>query len=155
MDPLAVKPQETSTVVSTEQTAQSLSEALTPDLGNDLAFNRKKAVRKRRVWNVTLAAAEVWEQNPAFKELAKMVLDISRTNNKINSKDAISKMRSKADILRNGMPPLTASALTKVIRRTEAACGAVLDKGARVKEVEASWDHFLACLQSKSDAQQD
>ena len=63
-------------------------------------------------------------------------------------KDAIVQMRRKAASLTNQIEPLPASALAKVVRRTEAAGGAVLDKGARIQEVQTSWDHFLNCLKS-------
>lgn len=116
-----------------------------------LQATKKKFIRTRRIWSLSLGTAEVWRQDPAFGELAEMVMSLSGTNNKINAKEAICEMRTKAQALRNRVPPLTASALVKVIRRTEAACGAVLDKGARVQEVQASWDHFIACLESKQD----
>jgi hypothetical protein len=48
--------------------------------------------------------------------------------------------------------PLPPSARAKVVRRAEAACGAVLDKGLRVNEVQTSWDHFLVCLRLKQDS---
>jgi hypothetical protein len=121
------------------------------NLLDSLQATKKKSIRKRRNWSLTLGTAEVWRQDPAFAELAEMVLRLSGANNKINAKNEIGEMRIKAQALRERVPPLTASALVKVIRRTEAACGAVLDKGARVQELQASWDHFLACLQSKQD----
>ncbi|MES2945016.1 MAG: hypothetical protein V4772_19300 [Pseudomonadota bacterium] len=107
--------------------------------------------RSRRVWALALGTAAVWQMDPALGEMAEMVAMIACTANKSLAKDAISEMRAKADSLRTRIAPLPASALTKVIRRAEAACGAVLDKGVRVKEVQTSWDMFLACVRAPRD----
>jgi hypothetical protein len=145
MNPLPNEPSNTPSDASASTLAAKLN------LLDSLQATKKKSIRKRRNWSLTLGTAEVWRQDPAFAELAEMVLRLSGANNKINAKNEIGEMRIKAQALRERVPPLTASALVKVIRRTEAACGAVLDKGARVQELQASWDHFLACLQSKQD----
>lgn len=107
--------------------------------------------RSRRVWALALGTAAVWQMDPALGEMAEMVAMIACTANKSLAKDAIFEMRAKADTLRAQIAPLPASALSKVIRRAEAACGAVLDKGVRVKEVQTSWDMFLACVRAPRD----
>lgn len=104
--------------------------------------------RNKRMWALALGTAALWNLDPAFGEMAEMIGMIACAGNKTLAKDAIAQMRSKADSLRAQIPPLPASALTKVVRRAEAACGAVLDKGVRVKEVQASWDHFVACVRA-------
>ena len=100
--------------------------------------------RQRRIWAVALGTAAVWGLDPALGEMAEMVAAIACTNNKSLAKDAIAQMRSKAGSLRTQIAPLPAGALSKVVRRAEAACGAVLDKGIRMREVEASWNFFIA-----------
>lgn len=107
--------------------------------------------RNKRMWALALGTAALWNLDPAFGEMAEMIGMIACAGNKTLAKDAITQMRSKADSLRAQIPPLPASALTKVVRRAEAACGAVLDKGVRVKEVQASWDHFIACVRALPD----
>jgi len=107
--------------------------------------------RNKRLWVLALGTAALWNLDPAFGEMAEMIGMIACAGNKTLAKDAIAQMRHKADTLRTQIPPLPASALTKVVRRAEAACGAVLDKGVRVKEVQASWDHFVACVRALPD----
>jgi hypothetical protein len=102
----------------------------------------------KRVWALALGTAAVWYLDPVLVEMAELVGGIALSNNKSLAKDAITEMRRKAAELGRQIGPLPASALAKVVRRTEAAGGAVLDKGARVKELQTSWDHFLACLRS-------
>ncbi|MDP2820572.1 MAG: hypothetical protein Q8O29_20295 [Polaromonas sp.] len=102
----------------------------------------------KRVWTLALGTAAVWYLDPVLAEMAELVGGIALSNNKSLAKDTIAEMRRKAANLRRQIGPLPASALDKVVRRTEAAGGAVLDKGARVKELQSSWDHFLACLRS-------
>ncbi|MBA4328405.1 MAG: hypothetical protein C0428_09285 [Polaromonas sp.] len=102
----------------------------------------------KRVWALALGSAAVWYLDPALAEMAELVGGIALSNNKSLTRDAITEMRRKAAELRRQIAPLPASALAKVVRRTEAAGGAVLDKGARMRELQASWDDFLACLRS-------
>jgi hypothetical protein len=102
----------------------------------------------KRVWALALGTAAVWYLDPALAEMAELVCGVALSDNKAMARDAIADMRRKATELRPQMAPLPASALAKVVRRTEAAGGAVLDKGARMRELQASWDAFLACLRS-------
>lgn len=104
----------------------------------------------KRVWALALGTAAVWYLDPALAEMAEMVGGIALSNNKSMARDAIAEMRRKAAELRSQLAPLPASALAKVVRRTEAAGGAVLDKGARMRELQSSWDDLLACLRSSS-----
>ncbi|GAB3470494.1 hypothetical protein [Polaromonas eurypsychrophila] len=102
----------------------------------------------KRVWALALGTAAVWYLDTLLLEMAELVGAIALSDNKSLTKDAIAELRRKAADLRCQIGPLPASALAKVVRRTEAAGGAVLDKGARLKELQTSWDHFLACLRS-------
>jgi hypothetical protein len=105
--------------------------------------------RNRRIWVLALGTtAAIWQLDPALSEMAEMITVIACASNKSLARDAIMKMRGMAGDLRSQIAPLPASALSKVIRRTEAACGAVLDKGVRMKEVQASWDQFVSCIQA-------
>lgn len=108
------------------------------------------APQPKRVWALALGTAAVWYLDPALAEMAEMVGGIALSNNKSMARDAIAEMRRKAAELRSQLAPLPASALAKVVRRTEAAGGAVLDKGARMRELQSSWDDLLACLRSSS-----
>ena len=108
------------------------------------------AGQPKRVWALALGTAAVWYLDPALAEMAELVGGVALSNNKSLARDAIAQMRRKAAELRSQIAPLPASALAKVVRRTEAAGGAVLDKGARMQELQASWDHFLACLRSSN-----
>lgn len=107
--------------------------------------------RRRRIWALALGTAALWQIDPAFAEMADMVALIACAGNKSLAKDAIVKMRAQADELRARIAPLPASALAKVVRRAEAACGAVLDKGVRVREVQNSWELFEACVRAPRD----
>lgn len=110
-----------------------------------------KSTRNKRLWVLALGTAALWQLDPAFgdiNDMAEMIALIACTSNKGSAREAISTMRSKADDLRARIAPMPASALTKVVRRAEAACGAVLDKGNRVKEVQTSWEHFIACVRA-------
>ncbi|MFC5519568.1 hypothetical protein [Polaromonas jejuensis] len=111
----------------------------------------KSPLRQKRLWVLALGTAAVWHLNPAFGDMAQMIGMIACATSKGLSKDAIAQLRLTADSLRPQIAPLPAHALSLVVRRAEAACGAVLDKGARVKEVETSWDNFLACVQAWQD----
>jgi hypothetical protein len=102
---------------------------------------------------LALGTAAVWYLDPALAEMAELVGGIALSNNKSLAGDAIAEMRRKAAELRHQLDPLPASALAKVVRRTEAAGGAVLDKGARMRELQTSWDHFLACVRSTAGRQ--
>lgn len=104
--------------------------------------------RKKRAWALALGTVAVWYLEPALAEMAELVGGIACATNKSEIKDAIAQMRSKAASLHGQIDPLPASALAKVVRRTEAASGAVLNKGARIQEVQSSWEHFLNCLHS-------
>ena len=106
--------------------------------------------RQKRVWALALGSAAAWYLDPALPEMAELVGGIACSANKSLVKDAIAEMRRKAADMRSRIGPLPASALAKVVRRTEAAGGAVLDKGARIHELQTSWDHFLACLRLNS-----
>lgn len=110
------------------------------------------AKKSRRVWAIALGTAAVLSIDPAIGEMAEMVAAIACTANKSLARDAIQDMRSKADNMRARFAPLPASALAKVVRRAEAACGAVLDKGARMRELQASWDSFIACVKAPKDS---
>ena len=118
---------------------------------NDLPAVEPLRARPRRIWALALGTAALWQLDPAFVEMADMVAMIACAGNKSLAKDAITKMRSQADQLRASIAPLSASALAKVVRRAEAACGAVLDKGVRVREVKNSWDMFEACVRAPRD----
>ncbi len=107
--------------------------------------------RARRLWVLALGTAAVWHLDPALGEMAEMIGMIACASNKTLARDSIAQMRAKADSLRARIAPLPASALAKVVRRAEAACGAVLDKGVRVQEVQTSWEHFMACLRVRQD----
>lgn len=104
--------------------------------------------RQKRVWPLLLGTAAVWYLEPALAEMAELVCGIACSANKSKARDAIAALRRKAADLRGQIDPLPASALAKVVRRTEAAGGAVLDKGARIQEVQTSWELFLDCLRS-------
>ena len=107
--------------------------------------------RHKRVWAIALGTAAVWQIDPALAEMADMVAVIACAGNKSLVGDSIASLRARAQDLRTTIEPLPASALAKVVRRTEAACGAVIDKGARLKELQTSWDHFVACLRARPD----
>lgn len=119
--------------------------------GNLLLDGEPSAPRQRRVWALALGTAALWQLDPAFVEMANMVAATACAGNKSIAKDAIAQMRAQADELRARIAPLPASALAKVVRRAEAACGAVLDKGVRVREVQDSWNLFETCVRAPRD----
>jgi len=105
--------------------------------------------KEKRSWPLALKCGVVWPMEPSLGEIADMIKLIACASNKAATKTAIAQLRANAESLRRQMAPLCASALVKVVRRAEAACGAVLDKGARIKEVETSWNLFMACVSVK------
>lgn len=105
--------------------------------------------KEKRSWPLALKCGVVWPMEPSLGEIADMIKLIACASNKAATKSAIAQLRANAESLRKQMAPLCASALIKVVRRAEAACGAVLDKGARIKEVETSWNLFMACVSVK------
>jgi hypothetical protein len=109
--------------------------------------------RAQPAWALALGTAAVWYLEPALAEMAELVGGVALSNNKSLARGAITEMRRKAAGLRGQLAPLPASALAKVVRRSEAAGGAVLNKGARMRELQASWDDFLACLRTSAKAQ--
>ncbi|MDP3708868.1 MAG: hypothetical protein Q8R56_12430 [Polaromonas sp.] len=115
------------------------------------ASTETPSARHRRLWVLALGTAAVWHLNPALLEMAELIGMTACAGNKTLAKDAIAQMRAQAHSLRTQIAPMPASALAKVVRRAEAACGAVLNKGMRVNEVQTSWDHFLACMRLKQD----
>jgi len=123
--------------------------AFQPDSLDPVALSQPK-----RAWALALGTVAVWYLDPALAEMAELVGGVALSNNKSMAQDAIADMRRKAAELRRQLAPLPASALAKVVRRTEAAGGAVLNKGARMRELQASWDDFLACLRSTAKAQE-
>lgn len=110
------------------------------------------SARNKRLWVLALGTAAAWHLDPALVEMAELIGLTTCAGNKSLAKDAIAQMRTRASSLRTQIAPLPAGALAKVVRRAEAACGAVLDKGLRVREVQASWEHFLVCLRLKQDS---
>ena len=129
----------------------STASALTETSENLPLATEPAAPRQRRVWALALGTAALWQLDPAFVEMANMVAATACAGNKSMAKDAIAQMRAHADELRARIAPLPASALAKVVRRAEAACGAVLDKGVRVREVQDSWNLFETCVQAPRD----
>ena len=75
--------------------------------------------RDKRIWALALGTAAVWYLDPALAEMAELVGGIACASNKSQVKEAISDMRLKAGAMRQQVGPL-----------------------------QASWDHFLACLRS-------
>lgn len=133
------------------EAAPELTHAGQPETEAVAAQADAPPARNKRLWALALGTAAVWHLDPALGEMAEMIGMIACAGNKTLAKDAITELRSKADSLRAQIPPLPASALSKVVRRAEAACGAVLDKGVRMKEVQASWDQFLTCVRALQD----
>ncbi|RYX97793.1 MAG: hypothetical protein EOO28_02880 [Comamonadaceae bacterium] len=119
-----------------------------PEASAHVAEGRASRARTKRVWALALGTAAVWQIDPALVEMADMVGLIACAGNKSLVGDSIAGLRARAQELRTRIEPLPAGALAKVVRRTEAACGAVMDKGARLKELQTSWDHFVACLRA-------
>ncbi|SFU40377.1 hypothetical protein SAMN05216350_101773 [Polaromonas sp. YR568] len=133
------------------ETAPEHTQAASPEAQAVTAKASAAPTRNKRMWALALGTAAVWHLDPALGEMAEMIGMIACAGNKTMAKDAITEMRNKAENLRGQIPPLPASALLKVVRRAEAACGAVLDKGVRMKEVQASWDQFLTCVRALQD----
>ena len=102
-------------------------------------------------WTLALDSTAVWHLDPALAEIALLTTRVACASHKAAAKDMTLQLRVKADALRLQMAPLPASALSKVVRRTEAASGTVLDKGARLHEVQAAWDDFVVCLRLKDE----
>jgi hypothetical protein len=103
-----------------------------------------------RAWALALGTAAVWYLEPALAEMAELVGGVALSNNKTMARGSITEMRRKAAELRRQLAPRPASALAKVVRRSEAAGGAVLNKRARMRDLQTSWDDFLACLRSST-----
>ncbi|MES2977025.1 MAG: hypothetical protein V4731_01255 [Pseudomonadota bacterium] len=124
------------------------SAQVSADVPSELA----EAASKRstgRVWVMALAGAAAWQFDPALSEMAELVTAVACSGNKSVTQNTIAHLRSHAESARVTMAPLQARLLSRLLRRTEAACGAVLDKRARLEEVQAAWTDLLTCLNLK------
>ncbi len=104
------------------------------------------------MWALALGPAALWNLDPAFSEMAEMIGMIACAGNKTLAKDAIAQMRNKADSLRAKIPATAGQRPDqgRAARRSRLRRGK-LDKGVRVKEVEARWEHFVACVRANPD----
>lgn len=100
-----------------------------------------------RPWLVVLGTAAVCSFDPQLLELAELAASVAAAGTQDVAKGNVAELRSRARDLNRKLAPMAARALSRVVRRAERACGSVVDKRARVAELQASWDDLLTCLQ--------
>ena len=100
-----------------------------------------------RPWLVVLGTAALCSFDPLLLEFADLAVAVATAGTQGVAKADVNQLRAKARDLNRKLAPMAARALSRVVRRAERACGSVVDKRARVAELQASWDDLLTCLQ--------
>ncbi len=67
------------------------------------------------------------------------------------ARESLVQLRTKASSLRDGLAPMTARALSRVVRSAEHASGRVIEKKARMQELQRRWHDLMVCLRLGRD----
>jgi hypothetical protein len=102
---------------------------------------------KGNTWLFALGTAALLQIDPALIQVADLAAAVAAAGTQSAARSQVAQLRAHARGLNAKLSPMAARALSRVVRRAERASGNVLDKRARLKELQASWDELLACLQ--------
>lgn len=97
-------------------------------------------------WFLTLGTGALAHLDPSLVEVAELAVTVAGASTQAAARDHLIALRAKARELGRRMHPMAARALSRVVRRAERASGGVLDKRARLREFQATWQELLACL---------
>lgn len=101
---------------------------------------------RARAWLLAAGAAVAWQLDPALTQLGELAGTVALAATQGHARDTAAQLRDHARSVQKGLAPLGARAVDRVVRRAERASGSVLDKRARLKELQDSWNDLLTCL---------
>lgn len=97
-------------------------------------------------WLKALGAGALAQLDPSLMELGELAATVATATTQAAVHAQLQALRTKVRAMRRELPPLAARALSRLARRAERASGSVLDKRARLSELQATWQELLACL---------
>jgi len=120
------------------------SEPIVKDGGKDSG----SGVGRTTGWLVALGTAAMGQLDPGLIELGELAGTVACATTQDIARESVRQLRAQATALRGRMAPLGARAVDRVVRRAERASGSVLDKRARMHELQQSWNDLLTCLRT-------
>ncbi|MFO1245809.1 MAG: hypothetical protein U1E71_11610 [Ramlibacter sp.] len=99
-----------------------------------------------QAWLLAVGSAALWQIDPALVELGELACSVACASTQGVARESVAQLRDRASLLRQRLAPMGARAVDRVVRRAERASGSVLDKRARLNELQSSWDDLLTCL---------
>ncbi len=103
---------------------------------------------KARAWLMAAGSALALQVDPALLELGELAGSVALASTQGMARATAAQMREHARNLQKRLAPLGARAVDRVVRRAERASGSVLDKRARLKELQDSWNDLLTCVRA-------
>ena len=100
-----------------------------------------------KAWLLAAGSAALWQIDPALVELGELAGSVAAAGTQGMARESAMQLRERASALQKRLAPMGARAVDRVVRRAERASGSVLDKRARLKELQDSWNDLLTCLQ--------
>jgi hypothetical protein len=95
---------------------------------------------------MAMGATTLWQADPALMELGTMACAVAFANSQELARESAARLHAHAASLRRRISPMSARALSRVVRKAERASGQVLDKKGKLRELQASWDDLMHCL---------
>lgn len=99
-----------------------------------------------KAWLLAVGSAALWQIDPALMELGELACSVAFSSTQGVARASATQLRDSAAALQKRLTPMGAGAVGRVVRRAERASGNVLDKRARLKELQDSWNDLLTCL---------
>lgn len=99
-----------------------------------------------KAWLLAVGSAALWQIDPALVELGELACSVAFSSTQGVARESATQLRESAAALQKRLTPMGAGAVDRVVRRAERASGSVLDKRARLKELQNSWNDLLTCL---------
>ncbi|MGE0333366.1 MAG: hypothetical protein AB7P37_22005 [Ramlibacter sp.] len=99
-----------------------------------------------KTWLLAVGSVALWQIDPALVELGELAGSVALSSSQGMARESAAQLRDRAAALQKRLAPMGARALDRVVRRAERASGGVLDKRARLKELQDSWNDLLTCL---------
>lgn len=115
--------------------------------GPDGASNNPSRGQSAKAWLLAAGSAALWQIDPALVELGELACSVAAAGTQGMARESALQLRERAYALQKRLAPMGARAVDRVVRRAERASGSVLDKRARLKELQDSWNDLLTCVQ--------
>lgn len=115
--------------------------------GPEGASNNPSPRQSAKAWLLAAGSAALWQIDPALVELGELACSVAAAGTQGMARDSAMQLRDRATALQKRLAPMGARAVDRVVRRAERASGSVLDKRARLKELQDSWNDLLTCVQ--------